>query len=78
MEMNWVPPPVSTLKVNVHTSSFVHHMPNGNTNGIGMVLRNLNENLVNCISGTIPGVTPLGAQLWSVQIGLRRAFVEGA
>lgn len=68
--LNWVPPPVGTLKVNVHASAFAHQMPNGNTNGIGVVLRTSDGNLVNCISGTIPGVTPFGAQLWSVQIGL--------
>lgn len=33
---------------------------------------------MNCIAGTIPGLTPLGAQLWSIQVGLMRAFVEGA
>lgn len=76
--INWVPPPLGTLKVNVHASAFAHQMPNGNTNGIGVVLQTSDGNLVNYISGTIPGVTPLGAQLWSIQIGLRRAFVDGA
>lgn len=76
--LNWIPPPVGTLKVNVHASAFHQPMPNGNTNGIWVVLRTSDGNLVNCIDGTIPGLTPLGAQLWSVQIGLRRTFVEGA
>lgn len=53
-------------------------MPNSNTTGIGVVLRTSYGNLVNCIAGTITGLTPLGAQLWSIHNGLRRAFVEGA
>lgn len=71
-------PPVGTLKVNVHAATFHQPMPNGNTTGIGVVLRTSDGNLVNCIAGTIHGLTSLGAQLWSVQVGLRRAFVEGA
>lgn len=78
MALNWVPPPPGTLKVNVHAASFAHPMPNGNSTGIGVVLRTSDANMMNCIAGTIPGLAPLGAQLWSVQIGLRRAFVERA
>lgn len=53
-------------------------MPNGNTCGLGVVLRTSDGNLVNCIAGTIPGLTPLAEQLWAMKIGLRRAYVEGA
>lgn len=76
--LNWVSPPVGTLKVNLHAATFHQPMANGNTVGIGVVLRTSEGNLVNCIAGTIPGLTTLGAQLWAVQIGLRRAYVEGA
>lgn len=34
--------------------------------------------MTSCISGTIRGATSLGAQLWGVQIGVRRAYMEGA
>lgn len=78
MALNWIPPPMGTLKVNVHGAAFAHPMPNGNTTGIGVILRTSNGNMVNCIAGVIPGLSPLGAQLWAVQVGLRRAFVEGA
>lgn len=76
--LNWVPPPVGTLKVNVHAATFHQTMPNGNTTRIGVVLRTSDGNLVNCISGTIPGLNSPGTQLWSIQVGLRRAFVEGS
>lgn len=49
-----------------------------NTSGIGVVLRTSNGNLVNCVVGTIPGLNPLSTNLWAVQVGLRRAFLEGA
>lgn len=68
MALNWVPPPNGTLKVNAHEVSFNVPMPNGNTSGIGVVLRTSDGNLVNCVAGTIPRINP----------GLRRAFVEGA
>lgn len=76
--IKWVPPSLETLKVNMHAAIFAHQMPNGNTNGIVAVLRTSDGNLVNFDSGTIHNVTPLGAKLWAVQVGLRRAFVEGA
>lgn len=76
--LNWVPPPVGILKVNTYAVSFAAPMPNGNTCGMGVVFKTSNGNMVNCIAGTIPGLTPLSAGLWGVQIGLRKAFVEGA
>lgn len=77
MALNWVPPPNGTLKVNVHGVSFDAPMPNGNRNGMGIVLRTSNGNLVNCIAGVIPGLSPLENQLSAVMVGLRRAFIEG-
>lgn len=53
--LNWVPPPLGTLKVNVHASAFHQPMPNGNTVGIGVVLRTSEGDMVNCIAGTIQG-----------------------
>lgn len=78
MVFNWLPPPNGTLKVNVHGVSFGAPMPNGNTSGLGVVLRTSDGNLVNCVVGTIPGLDPLSTNLWDIVIGLRRAFLEGA
>lgn len=50
-----------TLKINVHATSFKIPMPNGNTSGIGVMLRISNGNLLNCIGGTIPNLTALAA-----------------
>lgn len=76
--INWVPPPLGTLKVNIHAAASAHDMVNGNTTCIGVVFRTSYGNLVNCIAGTIPGLTPFGVQLWSIQVSLRHPFVEGA
>lgn len=78
MALNWITPPPRTFKINVHSTSFEAPMPNGNTNGIGVVLRTSNGNLVNRIAVTIPHLTLLDAQLWAIQVGLRRGFVKGA
>lgn len=77
MNVHWVPPPHGTLKVNIHAAIFDHPMPNGNISGIGLVLRSSNGNLVNCIAGTIPNLTPLATHLWAMHVGLRRAYIEG-
>lgn len=78
MDLHWIPPPIGVLKINVHGESFHAPMPNGNTNGIGVVLRTSAGNLVNCITGTILNLSPLVNQLWAILIGLRKAFVERA
>lgn len=78
MTVNWVPPLFRTLKVNVHSEPFAAPMPNGNMSAIGVALRTSDGGLVNCTAGVIPGLTSLGSQLWVVQVGLRRAFVERA
>lgn len=59
MALNWVPPPNGTLKVNVHIVSFDVPVPNGNTSGLGVVLRTSDGNLVNCITSTIMGLDSL-------------------
>lgn len=71
-------PPNATLKVNVNRTTFADPMPNGNISGIGVVLRPSDGNLVNCVAGTIPGINTLSINLWAIQVGLRKAFVEGA
>lgn len=70
MALNWVPPPNGTLKVNVHGVSFGAHVPNGNTSGIGVVLRTSDGNLVNRVAGTILGLDPLSIDLWGIVIRL--------
>lgn len=72
MALNWVPPPNGTLKVNVHAVIFDAPIPNGNRNGMGIVLRTSNGNLVSCIAGVIPGLSSLENQLSAVLVGLRR------
>lgn len=77
MDLHWVPPPQGTLKVNVHGTSFDNPLPNGNRNGIGVVLRTSGGNMINCIAGIIPNLTLIACQVWAILIGLRRAFIEG-
>lgn len=78
MALNWVPPLTGTLKVNVHGAAFVHPVPSVNTTGIGEILQTSNRGMVNYICGVIPGLSPLGAQLRDVQVGLRLSFIESA
>lgn len=78
MALNWVPPPNGTLKVNIHEVSFGAPMTNGNTSGLGVVLRTSNGSLVNCVAVLFQGLI-LSQQICEcIVIGLRRAFLEGA
>lgn len=77
MDLHWVPPPQGTLKVNVYGTSFDNPLPNGNKNGIGVVLRTSGGNMINCIAGIILNLTLIACQVWAILIGLRRAFIEG-
>lgn len=63
---------------NVHGVTFDAPMPNGNASGLGVVLCTSDGSLVNCITGTIPGLDRLSTNLRGIVIGLRRAFTEGA
>lgn len=65
--LNWVPPPFGTLKINVHIEAFAAPMPNGNTTGIGVVIRISDGSLVNCITDVIPGLNYLGSQPFTVR-----------
>lgn len=58
MDIHWIPPP-NGVKINVHGESFPAPLPNGNMNGIGVVLRTSDGNLVNSITGIIPNLSSL-------------------
>lgn len=76
--IHWIPPPNGVLKINVHGESFPTPLPNGKTNGIGVVLRTSAGNLVNYIACTIPNLTTMANQLWAILVGLRRTYIEQA
>lgn len=49
---------------------------NGNTNGLGMIARNSDGELLKLSTGVIPNLTPLQNQLWAILHGLIRAFED--
>lgn len=69
-------PPVNFVKVNVHGHSRRNMLPNGNTTGIGVVIRDHRGTILKMYSGTIRNLTPRASELWSFIIGLRGAFFE--
>lgn len=71
--LNWI---FSSVGTHVHTATFAAPMPNGNTNAMGIVLRNFEGSLVKCIASTVPSLSFLRNLLLSIVVALRCAFIE--
>lgn len=74
MQKTWDYPKEGYVKINVHALSLAHSLPNDNTNGVGIVIRDDEGKLVNIVSGTIRNVTVRGCELWAMLAGLRSGF----
>lgn len=77
MAFHWVPPPSSSLKINVHGIYSNTFRPSANDSGIGAIYRDSQGQLKLLTVGTIPFLTQLGNQLWACFVPLVRGFEEG-
>lgn len=76
VERVWEFPPQGWVKINVH-SEFIQNVQEGQArNGIGVIARDSTGHLLRLTYGTIPGLTNLNSALWSILIGMRRAFQD--
>lgn len=74
MQRGWELPQSGYIKINVHAVHYEAPLPNGNISGIGAVPRDDEGEILCMVSGTKRHLTPRGAKLWSMLIGLRCAF----
>ncbi|KAK1396977.1 hypothetical protein POM88_006840 [Heracleum sosnowskyi] len=71
MERRWTFPKKHFVKVNTHVVNYPNRLPNGNTMGLGVVIRDHRGVVVMMVSGTIRGLTVIDSELWALLIGLR-------
>lgn len=72
----WKAPLRNQFKVNVHVVQTSRQF-NGNTNGVGIVIRDHRGRMVKALTGTMKGLSPLATQLWALHMGLNHARLEG-
>ena len=75
MNSPWIAPAHGMVKVNCHGVVLDVPAANGNTSGLGVILRRFNGKLISCAVGSMPRLSPLGNQLWAIFSGMRRAFL---
>lgn len=68
----WNAPIRGHYKVNVHVIHTSRQF-NGNTNGIGIIIRDFRGRMVRGVTGTMRGLSSLATQLWALHLGLNQA-----
>ena len=68
------PPPKDAIKINVHGTSPVNPLANGNRNAIGILARDYVGAYVHGIMGPIHGANEIQAHLWEIHIAMKWAF----
>lgn len=76
MQCHWTLPPPGAVKVNVHGATHFIHYLNGNTSGIGMVMRDSEGELLKLSTGILPSAAPLENKLNAILHGLKRSFED--
>lgn len=76
MDIHWITPVPGAVKVNVHGATLPVPAANGNTTGLGSVIRRANGGMSSSISGSIPGLSSVENQLAAIHIGMKRAYEE--
>lgn len=69
---SWKAPLCNQYKINVHVINTSLQF-NGNSNGVGMIIRDYRGRLVKGLTGTMRGLSPLATQLWAIHLGLNQA-----
>lgn len=73
----WIPPPEGFVKINIFEAIPDFPLDNGNTNGIGIILRDHNGFLLWGIMGPIHGLSHFQTQLWAIHMGMKEAYARG-
>lgn len=77
MEYAWLAPEPGLLKVNVHWVTAEDHIPLGNQNGVGVIVRNSEGAKKWGAMGPLNGMNELQACLWAAQVGIIQAWQRG-
>lgn len=67
-------PSSGTVKVNVHGATPFIPFQNGNTHGLGMIMRNSEGDLIKLSSGVLQAASPMRNKLSAIHHGMVKAF----
>lgn len=76
MEYHWLLPQPGVVKVNVHGATPFIPFQNGNTHGMGIILRNAEGELLKLSTGVLPASSSLENKLNAIHQGMIRAFED--
>lgn len=77
MDLVWIPPEVPFVKINVHCTSRLEPHQNGNSNGVGVLIRDHEGKMLWGALGPMPGLSNVQALLWGVHAGMVEALNLG-
>lgn len=77
MNRVWVPHPVEFVKINIFVATPVEPLANGNSNGVGIIMRNHNGFLVWGVMCPVKDLTEYQTQLWAIHKGMKEAYSRG-
>ncbi|WOG81936.1 hypothetical protein DCAR_0101094 [Daucus carota subsp. sativus] len=73
----WSLPSIGFVKINVHAVYYDPPLPNGNTTGIGVVIRDDEGFILAILTGSLGHINQRANELWAIQLGLQLAFQIG-
>ncbi|KAK1397048.1 hypothetical protein POM88_006911 [Heracleum sosnowskyi] len=70
----WFPPPQNVVKINVH--GVIDEIPwaNGNTNGVGIIVRDHNSRFLWGIMAPMHGLEGFQSQIWAIHLAMKITF----
>ena len=77
MDLGWDFPSIGFVKINVHTVYYDAPLPNGNTTGVGVVIRDEDGVILAMITGTLGNLYRRVNELWAMVLELQLAFKIG-
>lgn len=77
MDLGWDFPSIGFVKANVHAVYYEAPLPNGNTTGVGIVIRDEDGVILAMITGTLGHLYRRSNELWAMMLGLQLAFKIG-
>lgn len=77
MERVWMPPPVGFAKINIFVAVPEEPVPNGNLNGISIIIRDHNGFLIWGIMGPVKDLNLFQVQLGVIHLGMKEAYARG-
>lgn len=77
MEYTWLIPEPGSAKISIHLAETDAPLPNGNINGLGIIVRDHMGNKIWGALGPVPGMTEHQALVWGAQAGIIHSVARG-